>query len=59
MPHITLANEEADFDGICKAGEQLMRKPLFLSFLVDNFSILYRTGSESGIIKSFAFGGKS
>ena len=59
VPHVTLANEETDFAGICKAGEQLMRKPLNLKFKVDHLAILYRVGSESGILGKFPFGSVS
>ena len=58
MPHITLANEESDFEGICKVGNLLMRKPLFMNFKVDNLAILFRSGSESGIIQRFSVGGQ-
>lgn len=56
MPHITLNDENTEIDRICRFKQSLLLEPLSLKFRADHMAVIYRNGSEEGVVKKFMFG---
>jgi 2'-5' RNA ligase len=57
MPHITLSDEYAEVERMCQFKQSLLFEPLSFSFRVDHMAVIFRNGSEEGVVKKFMFGG--
>ena len=56
IPHITLTNENASDDAICRVITDLAYIPLRMQLTVDHLAVIYRNERTSGIRTAFRFG---
>jgi len=56
IPHITLAYENAKAEQICKTTSLLLKQGMVFHFQMDHFSLIFRNGSENGIVTRIPFG---
>jgi 2'-5' RNA ligase len=56
IPHITLAYEDANGDQISRAAALLLRRHIGFRIQLDHLALIYRNGSENGIVTKIPFG---
>ncbi len=56
IPHITLTDESAGDDAICKVINELASLPMDMRMVIDHLAVIYRDNRSSGIRSSYRFG---